>query len=151
MGFVRGLALRRWAAARDGMSELSTKEMFERFTVRWGRAVEEGRLDDAILDAIFAWFMHRGDRDAERGRAALILLRSTIDRVLPASKDAAPQMEAEPHCSFCDKPQHAVKQVIVGSDALICDECVAMSISVLAERDADWREEQARLLASGTT
>jgi len=132
------------------VSDLSAKEMFEALTIKWGNAIEEGRLDDAILAAIFAWFMHRADRDAQRGRAALVLLRSAIERVFANSEEQTLPASGEPHCSFCGKAQHEVREVVAGgANAIICDECVALCITAISEKDPDWREEQIRALRGG--
>lgn len=132
------------------MSDVSPKEMFEALTIKWGQAVEEGRLDDAIVTAISAWFLHRGDRDARRGNAALVLLRSAIDRVLGPTKDESAPTGAETRCSFCSKTQHEVREVVAGgSNAFICDECVALAITAISEKDPAWGEEQLQALARG--
>ena len=36
-------------------------------------------------------------------------------------------------CSFCGKPQPAVKRLIAGQDAYICDECVRLCMNILGE------------------
>ena len=130
------------------MSDVPAKEMFEALTIKWGKAIEDGRLDDAIITAISAWFLHRGDRDARRGNAALVLLRSAIDRVLEPAKEESAPAGAEPRCSFCGKAQHEVREVVAGgANAFICDECVVLCIAAISEKDPEWRQEQARALA----
>ncbi|HDK0047776.1 TPA: carboxylate--amine ligase [Escherichia coli] len=37
------------------------------------------------------------------------------------------------YCSFCRKPEHAVKQIITGEGVCICDECVEVCNSVIRE------------------
>lgn len=39
------------------------------------------------------------------------------------------------YCSFCNKPQHAVKKLIAGEDVFICDECVDACNNVIREED----------------
>jgi hypothetical protein len=39
----------------------------------------------------------------------------------------------EPRCSFCNNPQSAVRQLIAGASAFICDECVAICDGVVAQ------------------
>lgn len=39
----------------------------------------------------------------------------------------------EYRCSFCNAPQSAVRQLIAGSSAFICDECVAVCDGVVAQ------------------
>jgi hypothetical protein len=41
-------------------------------------------------------------------------------------------------CAFCGKPADEVKHLIAGPRAMICDECVAICIGVLADQDTDW-------------
>jgi ATP-dependent Clp protease ATP-binding subunit ClpX len=37
-------------------------------------------------------------------------------------------------CSFCGKPQHAVKQLVVGqSTACICNECIKACMKIVEE------------------
>jgi hypothetical protein len=43
-------------------------------------------------------------------------------------------------CTFCGKRAREVRKVIVGPDALICDECVDLCVEVLEEEiGEDWR------------
>src|SRR5437588_9139165 len=47
----------------------------------------------------------------------------------------------EYRCSFCHSPQDAVRQLIAGSSAFICDECVAVCDGALmpdATRPGKW-------------
>jgi len=37
------------------------------------------------------------------------------------------------YCSFCRKSQHDVKKLIAGPAVLICDECVALCVKIIAE------------------
>src|SRR5437773_150835 len=39
----------------------------------------------------------------------------------------------EYRCSFCNTPQSAVRQLIAGSSAFICDECVAVCKDIVAQ------------------
>ncbi|HEY2830450.1 MAG TPA: ClpX C4-type zinc finger protein [Thermoanaerobaculia bacterium] len=39
----------------------------------------------------------------------------------------------ELRCSFCSNPQSAVRQLIAGPSALICDECVAICNGIVVE------------------
>ena len=52
----------------------------------------------------------------------------------------------EPLCAFCGKPGDAVKHLIAGRHAMICDECIDICIAVLADKDAEWREAARRTL-----
>jgi hypothetical protein len=39
----------------------------------------------------------------------------------------------ERRCSFCNTPQSAVRKLIAGSSAYICDECVAICQDIIAQ------------------
>jgi hypothetical protein len=39
----------------------------------------------------------------------------------------------ELRCSFCNNPQSAVRQLIAGPSAFICDECVAICDDIIAQ------------------
>lgn len=49
-----------------------------------------------------------------------------------------PKQDAAGHlsCTFCGKRQREVLKLIVGSDAVICDECVALCTDIIAETTA---------------
>lgn len=49
-------------------------------------------------------------------------------------------------CAFCGKAAEAVKHLIAGAHAMICDECIDSCIAVLAGKDAEWREAALRAL-----
>lgn len=36
-------------------------------------------------------------------------------------------------CSFCGKPQEAVKKIIAGPGVFICDECVSLCTDIIDE------------------
>lgn len=40
-------------------------------------------------------------------------------------------------CSFCHKPQSAVRKLIAGPDAFICNECVDLCNDILVEEQPD--------------
>jgi ATP-dependent Clp protease ATP-binding subunit ClpX len=40
-------------------------------------------------------------------------------------------------CSFCGKPQEAVKKIIAGPGVFICDECVALCLDIIEEENFD--------------
>jgi hypothetical protein len=65
------------------------------------------------------------------------------DRLLGAVGRLAGDAES---CSFCGKPADAVKHLVAGPRVMICDDCVAICIAVLAEQDAEWREAARRVL-----
>ncbi|MCI1901436.1 MAG: ATP-dependent Clp protease ATP-binding subunit ClpX [Bifidobacteriaceae bacterium] len=43
--------------------------------------------------------------------------------------------EDVPHCSFCGKSEHQVRRLVAGPGVYICDECIALCVDVLKERD----------------
>jgi hypothetical protein len=50
------------------------------------------------------------------------------------TRQSAAEPESEPtRCSFCSKPQHEVKKVVAGPGVYICDECVSLAQSIIAE------------------
>src|ERR1043165_7662435 len=49
----------------------------------------------------------------------------------------------EYRCSFCNTPQSAVRKLIAGSSAYICDECVAICHDIVAQ-DATSPDERPR-------
>jgi ATP-dependent Clp protease ATP-binding subunit ClpX len=55
------------------------------------------------------------------------------DRLLGAVGRLAGDAES---CAFCGKPADEVKHLIAGPRAMICDECVAICVAVLADQDA---------------
>ena len=58
------------------------------------------------------------------------------DRLLGAVGRLAGDAES---CAFCGKPADAVKHLVAGARAMICDECIDICIVVLADQDAEWR------------
>ncbi len=49
--------------------------------------------------------------------------------------DKNDELREELRCSFCGKPQSAVKRLIAGPGVYICDECVEMCSDILTESD----------------
>jgi hypothetical protein len=43
-------------------------------------------------------------------------------------------------CSFCSKSQKAVKKLVAGPGVYICDECIALCNTILAEQDIEPKE-----------
>ncbi len=50
-------------------------------------------------------------------------------------------------CSFCDKPNTAVKTLVAGPGVFICNECVELSAAIVADMAHTTPEESARLRA----
>jgi ClpX C4-type zinc finger len=48
-------------------------------------------------------------------------------------------------CSFCNKPNTAVKTLVAGHGAYICNECVELSAAIVADTAHTTPEERARL------
>jgi len=65
------------------------------------------------------------------------------DRLLGAVGRLAGDAES---CAFCGKASEAVKHLIAGRHAMICDECIDICIAVLADKDAEWRDAARRTL-----
>jgi ClpX C4-type zinc finger len=47
-------------------------------------------------------------------------------------------------CSFCGKPNTAVQQLVAGPGVYICNECVELSATIVADAGRDTPEESAR-------
>ena len=45
-------------------------------------------------------------------------------------------------CSFCTKPSTAVRRLVAGPGVYICDECVALSATIIADVDARTTPEE---------
>ncbi|GBG97069.1 ATP-dependent Clp protease ATP-binding subunit ClpX [Lactococcus termiticola] len=50
-----------------------------------------------------------------------------------SDKDKEMNMNPELRCSFCGKPQEEVQRLILGNGVAICNECIALSESILQE------------------
>ncbi|EOV66842.1 hypothetical protein A1UA_01673 [Escherichia coli KTE69] len=53
-----------------------------------------------------------------------VMLRRKDDIARLTSYTSSVSVRRTIYCSFCKKPQHAVKKLIAGDDVFICDECV---------------------------
>ncbi|MCX4091886.1 ClpX C4-type zinc finger protein [Nocardia sp. alder85J] len=51
-------------------------------------------------------------------------------------------VEVEQSCSFCTKPSSAVRRLVAGPGVYICDECVALSATIIADVEAGTTPEQ---------
>lgn len=40
-------------------------------------------------------------------------------------------------CAFCGKPKDEVKRLVAGPAVMICDECIALCGTIMAEKDAE--------------
>lgn len=85
-------------------------------------------------------------RAAKTGESYTAALRNLSNR-----KTKEPAMPTEPtvpdepvKCSFCGKPQQDVRRLIAGPGVYICNECVELSVAIMAPTD----EEKADFVAS---
>ena len=51
-------------------------------------------------------------------------------------------------CSFCGKPHHKVTKVVAGPGVYICNECVDLCATIIADASRETREEAERLNVS---
>ena len=52
----------------------------------------------------------------------------------------------EPRCSFCDKPQSQVKQLVTGPNGVnICDECIELCVHMISKEEESAQPETAKL------
>ena len=51
-------------------------------------------------------------------------------------------------CSFCGKSQAEVLQLIAGPSAFMCNECVQLSVGIIATQNPDWLEPHRQFLAT---
>ncbi|EGA1175777.1 carboxylate--amine ligase [Escherichia coli] len=63
-----------------------------------------------------------------------VMLRRKNDIARLTSYTSSVSVRQTLYCSFCKKPQHAVKQLIAGDDVFICDECVELCNEVIREK-----------------
>jgi hypothetical protein len=82
-------------------------------------------------------------RAAQSGQAyttALrIIRREQQERSMSAG--AAPLEEVIAFCSFCGKPNNQVAKMVAGPGVFICDECVELSRTIIADDASTTREE----------
>jgi len=63
-------------------------------------------------------------------------VRDTLTRSSALNPKSSPEAAADPRtlfCSFCCKSQHDVKKLIAGPGVFICDECVTLCNTIVAE------------------
>lgn len=63
-----------------------------------------------------------------------VMLRRKNDIARLTSYTSSVSVRQTLYCSFCKKPQHAVKKLIAGDDVFICDECVELCNEVIREK-----------------
>jgi hypothetical protein len=94
-----------------------------------------------------AWRASRSNSQSPGGS------RSRYDRAMGTIKDrllgAVDRLAGDGEsCSFCAKPGDAVAHLIAGPHVMICDECIDICIAVLADQDAEWREQKIAALVN---
>lgn len=86
-------------------------------------------------------------RAAATGESYAAALRSIRQRrpedPMPGTATSADAPVAS--CSFCDKPNTAVKTLVAGHGAFICNECVELSAAIVAEAARATPQERAEL------
>jgi hypothetical protein len=88
-------------------------------------------------------------RAATTGESYAVALRSIRQRRpedrMPATATSTDKPIAS--CSFCHKPNTAVKNLVAGPGVYICNECVELSAAIVADVAHTTPEESARLRA----
>ena len=51
-------------------------------------------------------------------------------------------------CSFCGKSQPDVLQMIAGAGGFICNECVQLSVGIIATQNPEWLEQHRQFLTT---
>jgi len=59
-------------------------------------------------------------------------------------------MEKKPHCSFCGSEIALPSRggAVAGPEAFICRDCIGLCLEIIAQEDAEWREQKIELLKS---
>jgi hypothetical protein len=88
-------------------------------------------------------------RAAQTGEPYATVLRTVrrdqLEERMPATPAATEEVIAS--CSFCGKSNTEVKTLVAGPGVFICDECVDLSVTVVAATADITSEERARLRA----
>lgn len=86
-------------------------------------------------------------RAARTGESYVAALRNI--RILPEEHmaDIRPTASQIATCSFCDKPNTEVTRLVAGPGVFICNECVELSATLIADTAQTSPEERARLVA----
>jgi hypothetical protein len=64
--------------------------------------------------------------------------------VTPGSSPRTPGPDVIASCSFCGKPDTAVQRLVAGPGVYICDECVDLSATIMADSARSTQEEPAQ-------
>ena len=62
---------------------------------------------------------------------------------MPAAAGSTEDVVAS--CSFCAKPHHKVSKVVAGPGVYICNECVDLCVTIIADTSRETPEESERL------
>lgn len=110
--------LRRLAARLDGT--------YRREPRPWHRSCE------GVSGRVFRFFVASAFLDM--ARLTLGTAHMAARAVEMSTPDAAPSTgQQRAHCSFCNKVQYDVGYMIAAPVAYICDECVALCVTIIAE------------------
>lgn len=72
-------------------------------------------------------------QEMNAARREMAQLRRRFEKVAPEPPARDPD---ELYCSFCSKSQHEVDKLIAGPDTYICDECIALCNTILADAES---------------
>jgi ribosomal protein L37AE/L43A len=87
----------------------------------------------------------RAAQTGEPYATALRKIRQQQENRMP--ENTAPATEIIVYCSFCGKPNTAVARLVAGPGVYICNECVELSVAVVAEAAYTSSEEFSRRLS----
>jgi hypothetical protein len=92
------------------------------------------------------WKRRVRTRAAQTGQSYATALRNIRreQQERPMSGTAAPTEEVIASCSFCGKPNNQVAKMVAGPGVFICNECVELSATIIAETVPMTREESVR-------
>ncbi|EIH0687400.1 carboxylate--amine ligase [Escherichia coli] len=62
-----------------------------------------------------------------------VMLRRKDDIEQLTGNASSPSVTQTLYCSFCEKPQHKVRQLIAGPSVYICNECVDLCNEIIRE------------------
>jgi hypothetical protein len=83
-------------------------------------------------------------RAAQTGEPYATALRSIRQQETPMPPTATPTEDIIASCSFCAKPANEVARIVAGPGVFICNECVELSATIIADAAHTTEEESAR-------
>src|SRR5215469_18044105 len=117
------------------MADVPGGDLFAAIDPRFSAAMNEGRLDDALMLAFAAYVSFRQEGDPQHlfAQAALAWIEHAVIEMQRAS-GAKPAASGEaPQCSFCGQKPPQVR-LAAGPGVFICNSCVATVGEALADR-----------------